>query len=243
MRVQSIIAKLVVAAMLISLLYASARPVSAANNFTDVFNGGTGSWTLNYGSWSIEGGELSQGNTSAGGNYATLNGKRFGDATYEFDLKVVDTGGDNTAWAGIQFKKMQAGDGPFDSGFTVYFRANGVAELYKVNKVLATASTGLSFTSLRHIKIAVAGSNIKVYVNNEATPRINHNDGTFASGYRSGSDPLLRPAGQAAADARFHQARQLLYRQERSRCRLRHVRDLDAELLQDRPERVDCLHP
>jgi hypothetical protein len=161
----------------------AAHAVPVGNNFSDSFSGGSASWGANSGTWAIEGGEYSQSSLGGGSNFSSLKDKRFGDATYEFDLRVVDNGGDSTAWAGLQFKRMGQGDNPFDSGFTVYVRSNGVLELYKVNKVIASATTGLNMTTTRHLKVVTLGGNIKVYINNEATPRINVNDTTFASGY------------------------------------------------------------
>jgi hypothetical protein len=161
----------------------AAPPAFAAtttNDFRDAFDGST-SWTENSGTWQVEGGEYSQAQTS-GARFATLTDRRFGDAQYDIDLRAVDTGGDAARWAGIQFKKMRQGDGPFDSGFTVYVRANGELALYRVNQAIATASTGLSLSSTRHLRVTTSGSTIKVFIANETTPRITATDPSFASG-------------------------------------------------------------
>lgn len=156
---------------------------AAGNGFADRFDGGAGNWRAASGSWSAATGEYVQ-STTANGTYRTsIAGKRWGDATYELDLKLLNNGGSNLSWAGLQFKKMAVDDDPFESGMLLYVRANGTMELYKVNKVLATANTGLSFTTYRHLKIVNNANNIKVYINNEATPRIDYTDATFASGY------------------------------------------------------------
>ncbi|GGD62278.1 family 16 glycoside hydrolase [Paenibacillus nasutitermitis] len=156
---------------------------AAGNAFEDSFSGGSGSWKPLSGSWSAANGEYVQSATANSTYWTAIKDKRWGDATYEFDMKLLNNGGSNLSWAGFQFKKMLQDDGPFDSGFMLYVRANGTIELYKVNKVLDSAATGLSFTTSRHVKIVNNAHNIKVYVNNEATPRIDYTDKTFASGY------------------------------------------------------------
>ena len=160
-----------------------AAAVSVGNNFSDGFSGGSAAWAANAGTWAIEGGEYSQASLSGGSNFTSLRDKRFADATYDLDLRLIDNGGSSSVWAGLQFKRMGQGDNPFNSGFTVYVKANGVLELYKVNKVIASATTGLSMTTTRHLKVVTSGASIKVYINNEASPRITVNDSTFASGY------------------------------------------------------------
>ncbi|MCD9023749.1 hypothetical protein [Cohnella silvisoli] len=157
--------------------------LAAGNSFYDTFDAGNGNWSEFSGSWSVSGGSYIQSTTTNGTYFTGIKDKRWGDATYDFDLKVVNNGGSNLSWAGLQFKKMIASDNPFESGFMLYIRANGSVELYKVNKVLISASTGIDFSTFRHVRVVNSGANIKVYVNNETTPRIDYNDATFASGY------------------------------------------------------------
>jgi len=175
---------LATAALVVSMLAASPPPAVAApvgNNFSDTFSGGSGSWTPFVGTWAVESGEFSQSSTTGGANHATLNGKRFDDATYDVDLKALSAA--PGSWAGIHFKKMRPEDGPFDSGLTVYVRPDGSIDLFRVNTVLQTATTGLSMSTMRHLRVVNVGDNIKVFINNETTPRIDVNDSTFASGY------------------------------------------------------------
>lgn len=178
------LASIATAALVITMLVATPAPAFAAavgNNFSDTFNGGSGSWTPFVGTWAVESGEYSQGSTTGGANHAALNGKRFDDATYDVDLRAVSAA--TGSWAGIHFKKMRPEDGPFDSGLTVYVRPDGTVELFRVNTVIATASTGLSMSTMRHLRVVNVGDNIKVFINNETTPRIDANDSTFASGH------------------------------------------------------------
>ncbi|MFC3799449.1 hypothetical protein [Cohnella sp. GCM10012308] len=156
---------------------------AAGNGLKDTFSGGAGGWRAASGSWSAAGDEYVQSATANGTYWTTIAGKRWGDATYELDLKLLDNGGSSLSWAGLQFKKMGQDDGPFDSGMLLYVRANGTIELYKVNKALVSVATGLSFGTYRHLKVVNNAHNIKVYVNNETTPRIDYTDPTFASGY------------------------------------------------------------
>lgn len=180
-RALSVFATVALVATLLLAAPTRAHAVPVGNGFSDTFNGGSGSWMPFSGTWAVEYGEFSQASTDGGSNHAALIGKRFDDATYELDLRAISAAGGS--WAGIQFKKMRPQDHPFDSGLTVYVKPDGTVELYRVNKVLATASTGLGFASMRHLRVVNVGDNVKVYLNNEATPRIDVNDSTFASGY------------------------------------------------------------
>lgn len=183
--VRLVLASIATAGLVITMLVATPSPPAFAaavgNNFTDTFDGGSGSWTPFVGAWAVESGEYSQGSTTGGANHATLNGKRFDDATYDVDLRAVSAA--TGSWAGIHFKKMRPEDGPFDSGLTVYVRPDGSIDLFRINTVIATASTGLSMSTMRHLRVVNVGDNIKVFLNNETTPRIDANDSTFASGY------------------------------------------------------------
>lgn len=51
--------------------------------------------------------------------------------------------------------------------------------------IRAVKDAGIDFSALTHVKVVASGSNIKVYVNNETTPRIDVNDSTYTSGYVS----------------------------------------------------------
>lgn len=175
--VAAAIAGMVVSGVSLSL---PAHAAQSTNDFRDTFDGST-SWTETSGTWQVEGGEYSQSQMS-GARSATLTDRRFGDATFDVDLRAVDTGGDDNRWAGIQFKMMRPGDGPFDSGFTVYVRANGELALFRTNKVISSVATGLSVTTTRHLRVTTSGSTIKVYIANESTPRITATDPSFASG-------------------------------------------------------------
>lgn len=177
----ALLASALAAVMLTASPPESVAAAPVGNGFSDTFDGGSASWTPFAGSWAVESGEFSQGSTTGGANHAALVGKRFDDATYELDLKAISAA--SGSWAGIQFKKMRPEDGPFDSGLTVYVRPDGTVELYRINTVIATASTGLSFASMRHLRVVNSGDNVKVYVNNETSPRLDVNDSTFASGY------------------------------------------------------------
>lgn len=78
---------------------------AAGNGFKDTFSGGAGGWKAASGSWSAAGDEYVQSATANGTYWTSIAGKRWGDATYELDLKLLDNGGSSLSWAGLQFKK------------------------------------------------------------------------------------------------------------------------------------------
>ncbi|WP_285725627.1 hypothetical protein [Psychromicrobium xiongbiense] len=155
---------------------------SGTNGYLDTFTMGAANWNPMSGVWAVGGGEYQQSQINQGVAATALTGRRFGDATYSVDLRVMNNDGSNMTWAGIQFKKMADSNSPFDGGFTVYIRANGDVDLYRVNTVLATAHTGLDMTQYHRLTVQNTGAQIQVFVDSQTSPIISANDSTFASG-------------------------------------------------------------
>ena len=137
----------------------------------------------------MESGEYSQSNTSAYGYNSTITGKTWADATYEYDFRIVGTSGNSENWAGMQIRKTGPADDFYSgTGYLIFARNNGSVEILRTGAspaIIGQVNTGLSFTAMTHMKIAASGGNIKVYVNNHATPDLNVNDSTYAGGYVS----------------------------------------------------------
>jgi archaellum component FlaG (FlaF/FlaG flagellin family) len=162
-------------------------PISPPS-FCDDFTVSDGNWTPNSGTWSIVSGVYDQSEESTShfsSVLGTLPNKTWADATYDFDVKIVNNGGNNSDWAGINIRRTNSSDAFSTSGYTIYIRANGQICLGDPGGVLQTASTGLDWSTFRHIKVVTEGQNIKVYVNGSSNTTLNVEDTTYTGGYAS----------------------------------------------------------
>lgn len=117
-------------------------------------------------------------NTSSAGIYPTLpllppNPTGF---IAEFDIRVPKNSS-LTDWGGFVFRKNTPYDNWLTSGYTILLRKNGTLEL--VRGILSLGSYQLTETTLnwQRVRIFMAGSEIKVYLN--GILRISVIDGTF----------------------------------------------------------------
>lgn len=152
--------------------------------FSDDFNDGNANgWTTYGGTWAVESGQYS---VSAGEGYKSVaNGTNFGNFTYEADVMVsTDT---SFANGGVLFRVANPAVGVdayqgYFAGINAY---NDQVELGRANNnwtQLGTASMTLVAGTMYHLKVVVSGSNIKVYVGDMVTPKIDRNDTTFTTG-------------------------------------------------------------
>ncbi|WP_270168467.1 alpha-amylase family glycosyl hydrolase [Paenibacillus sp. SYP-B4298] len=153
-------------------------------------NGESGNWTSNSGSWTVEHGELSQREDTQFGHNNVITGRTWNNMTIDLDIRNAgDPDQSDQNWAGVQFRKTNAADGYDQSGYSVLWRSSGSLILYKGSAgggtvlVEATPNPGVSPRQFRHLKIVASDSNIKVYVEGNATPVMDYNDSTFSNGY------------------------------------------------------------
>jgi non-lysosomal glucosylceramidase len=148
---------------------------STQTTFTSDFNDGTlTGWTQVGGLWSNVNNSI-QG-TSPGNGLLTKNDYVGTDFSYEADIKLTTKGA-----AGVLTFRGNA-DGS-NSYLVALDDASGVIKLYKFPyQSLATAPQTYTPDTWYHLKVVVAGQNIKVYFENQNTPAIDFNDATYASG-------------------------------------------------------------
>jgi hypothetical protein len=152
--------------------------------YSDDFNDGNANdWTTYGGTWAVQSGEYS---TEVGNGVKSIaNGTNFTDFTYEADVKV-SSGTSNTN-AGLLFRATSPGVGA-DAyrGYYVGLSASGdYIQLGKasnnwaeISKVTMTIDPDVTY----HMKVIASGSNIKIYVGDMKTPKINITDSAHTSG-------------------------------------------------------------
>lgn len=152
--------------------------ISFLDNFATAFSG---SWNYTDGTWAIESGEASINNTGK----RTLGNTGWSDYTVECDIKGM---GPNVLNSGIMVRVQNpanggAGDNPtlgsdFSQAYMVGLGPTAVflgKENYNWVQLAATAGT-YGVGTWYHMKVVVSGNNIKVYVVDMVTPKINYTD-------------------------------------------------------------------
>ena len=149
-------------------------------NVSNITSGGN--WVLGPGSWSYTEGGFAQSSTTDAVAYMNYANKVFKDFYLETSVKMNSSGG----WGGVSFRRSNYSGDYNSSGYLLYMTSNGVLTLFKTGTNLQQVSTGLNpQTTPVRLQVIAKGSNIKVFVNGSATPAIDVNDSTFASGYIS----------------------------------------------------------
>jgi hypothetical protein len=157
----------------IEMTVAGATPFSDST-FADDFSEDAHRLQNTGGNWNNIAGEYCQSNTVGYGQNAAVALDKWSDATYEFDFRILDDGGDASNWAGCSFRKLFPTDRFSVSGYLIYFRANGEICLHQAWTDLASVRTGLAFTNLTHVKLVTCGNNLKLYLNHENTPLLSY---------------------------------------------------------------------
>ncbi|MEV4333993.1 glycoside hydrolase family 32 protein [Streptomyces sp. NPDC049597] len=130
----------------------------------------TGPWQAVNGTWT---------DTAAGkrgvhsGDAFYLSQSSAADFTYQGDLKVV-----NGTAAALTFRA----NADATQHYSANIDTNGLLKLWRPGRVIATYPTTITLGRTYHLKVVAAGSNIKVYLNNSATPVIDATDTAYASG-------------------------------------------------------------
>lgn len=150
---------------------------SMNDNFDDNNSDGWKRWE---GNWSVSGGQYH----SAGGTFAktTIGNDNWANYTIEADIRMNESGGD----AGIIVRgknpanglERGQGNADFLQGYYAYIKTDGVY-LGKLNynwSNLVGFTTPLAINTWHKMKVVVNGTNIKVYVGDMTTPKLDYND-------------------------------------------------------------------
>lgn len=162
---------------------AAAMPAITGDNVVaETFANGSQQWTPVAGSWSIQSGGYRQTAVDTGVSVAALKAREFDDGRFGVDLQLLGQGGSATNWAGIQIRRLGAGDSPFDSGYTVMLRANGQLQIFRVNQAISTVATGLNMSQQHRVTIEAVGTTLKVFLDAATTPVATVTDTAFRQG-------------------------------------------------------------
>jgi xylan 1,4-beta-xylosidase len=146
------------------------------DNFATSFSG---DWNWSGGNWAIESGEASIDNMGK----RTFGSTGWSDYTVETDIKGIS--GLNSGIIVRVQNPAQGGDGNDSSLGTDYYQGYfvGISTtavwLAKVNynySLLTQVAGTYNLNTWHHMKVVVSGNNIKVYVNDMVTPKINYTD-------------------------------------------------------------------
>jgi hypothetical protein len=155
-----------------------------APSFSEDFSNGQSGWIQYGGSFYVEEGEYVAGNVEASHpcSKSVYSGASFSDFTYDAKVRVSGDGD-----GGLIFRANRLSFGPDEySGYYVGISsANKRVELGKATGAwasLKTAALDINANQWYHIRVAANRSNIKIYVEDMTTPKIDFNDASFASG-------------------------------------------------------------
>jgi hypothetical protein len=141
-----------------------------------------GNWVPLKGTWAMPTSSaqyLSQTSETTHPAYATIPTIAFGDATYEMDVKVLNTGQN---WAGLNINKVTPADSYGQGGYLVFLRGNGKVSLYKgavdgAGVVVSDVPTGTSpSTGWVHLRVVHSHGTVYVYVGDTTVPQIKWSD-------------------------------------------------------------------
>ena len=137
--------------------------VSVPTVLVDNFDAGSpdDAWTMFRPDWQRTG-VLSATGTTNEASVAVLDNYKFGDLTFECDLRLVNA----TGYAGVGIRRSLPEDYRSQGGYSVYLKSSGHVSLYDsdAGAVIAQAQTGVDVTVMHRLRVEAVGSNIKVYV-------------------------------------------------------------------------------
>jgi hypothetical protein len=157
---------------------------AATSSFTDNFSDVKAGWVQYGGSFYVKNGEYVATHVEASHpcSKSVYSGADFSDFTYDAQVKVGSDGD-----GGLMFRASRFSFGPDDySGYYVGISSSGKkVELGKAEGTWTSLKTvGMNITADRwyQVRVAAKGTNIKIYIDDMITPKIDFNDASFASG-------------------------------------------------------------
>jgi hypothetical protein len=152
------------------------------NPFTANFDGGTDpGWSRYRGNFALTAGRYQLNNAGTYGK-AMVGDGFWRDGVLEADV-MVNTPGN----AGLMFRAVNCDDtGPDDAfGYYVGLDTAGFVVLGRMNYAwteVARTAMSVPTNTWHHVKVTLAGSQIRIFVDDLTTPRITRTDGIFARG-------------------------------------------------------------
>lgn len=167
------------------------------DTFEDTFSSvADANWVKTGGSWSIDAATASLKQATASGQArASMAMNNLQEGTVSADIRILSGSG----WAGLGLKRTTPEEGVYVSGYIVYLKSNGNLGVYKNgtglmgSEVATGTNPGLNFVN---VKVTFANGDIKVYINNAASPLVTKTD----RGFNSGSIAVATDAASALFD-------------------------------------------
>lgn len=160
-------------------------PAKITSSFTEDFADGESGWVQYGGSWYVKDGGYNAGTVEASHpcSKSVVPATQFSDFVYEADVQINADRGD----AGLMFRASRISFGPddYDGYYVGISTVNNNVVLGKADgswHALSSAPVDLNPDQWYHVKVVVKGTNIKIYVGDMTTPRIDFSDASFASG-------------------------------------------------------------
>jgi hypothetical protein len=160
-------------------------PAPAPDAFAEDFSSGQEGWVQYGGSFYLKDGVYIAGQWEASHpcSKSVYPGATFSDFTYDAKVQINSEEGDG----GLIFRASRLSFGPDEySGYYAGLNSSdGKVELGKANGAwtsLKSANMTLNAGQWYHVRVVAKGSNIKIYVDDMATPRIDYDDSSFRSG-------------------------------------------------------------
>ncbi|MDR1336744.1 MAG: glycoside hydrolase family 127 protein [Tannerella sp.] len=156
-----------------------------AASLSEDFSGGQKGWVQYGGSFYVKNGEYVATNREGGiCSKSVYSAAAFSDFTYDAEVQVNSNGD-----AGLLFRAGRLSFGPDEySGYYVGISSSGrKVELGKANgswsSLMAASNVSINSNQWYRVQVVTKGTNIKVYVDDMTTPKIDYNDASFSSGY------------------------------------------------------------
>lgn len=149
---------------------------SYSNDFSSNDNG----WVHYGGTWNVSGGTYNVSSSNADKSLLTPYPSK-ASFTLEGDIKL-----NNAGQGSLVFNVTNPGTGADQqAGYGAGIDSNGVIWLGRFNNgwtPLQTVNTAIATNAWYHVKLVVGGGNIKFYVGDMTSPKINVNDATYTGG-------------------------------------------------------------
>ncbi|MDR2683213.1 MAG: glycoside hydrolase family 127 protein [Dysgonamonadaceae bacterium] len=157
---------------------------SVASSFTEDFSNGGDGWVQYGGSFYVKDGEYVAGNLEASHpcSKSVYAAASFSDFTCDARVQVNSEGD-----AGLMFRASRLAFGP-DEYNGYYVGLNGFDKKVELGKAngswtsLKTTTMNINAGQWYQVRVTAKGNNIKIYVDDMTTPKIDFNDASFTSG-------------------------------------------------------------
>lgn len=163
--------------------YKDNRAMTDNVTYTDTFESGN-EWTFLSGDWSVKGGVLSNTDGKSWLNRAALKGRKYSDFTMDLKLRH-DEESEKDRWAGVAFRKNSVNDTHEESGFMLFVRKDGTAQIYRrgQGESPAVKLPGFKAGEFYPIRLVAKGDTFQVFGTALEKPVLEYKDSSYEKGF------------------------------------------------------------